>query len=314
MPLVQGKSKKSFSENVKREMDAGKPQPQALAIAYSVKRKNMRKKKALGGEITANDERRANADNAKDNRDLKMMASGGSVEIDFESEKRANADDAHTPEELEMLRRKRMASGGAIEIDFVSEKRANANNADDEEEMNMVKGKRMQREQEITANDERSANADNASDDRDLDMYADGGMINADSEDEDEMRMIRGKSMRHSDDLSAKSERRPSTQSDDDDGRDMDMLDDHYDSIADSIIAKRKRFAEGGQVDLEANSREDKNNEDDYSYEALLKEQYDDGQLSPQPRDSNLHGHELSDEDAHDMVEAIRRKLRAKRG
>lgn len=38
MPLVKGnaaRSKKGFSENVKREMDAGKPQKQAVAIAYS---------------------------------------------------------------------------------------------------------------------------------------------------------------------------------------------------------------------------------------------------------------------------------------
>lgn len=38
MPLVKGKaakSRKGFSENVKREMEAGKPQKQAVAIAYS---------------------------------------------------------------------------------------------------------------------------------------------------------------------------------------------------------------------------------------------------------------------------------------
>jgi len=38
MPLVKGakaKTKKGFSENIKREMDAGKPQKQAIAIAYS---------------------------------------------------------------------------------------------------------------------------------------------------------------------------------------------------------------------------------------------------------------------------------------
>lgn len=42
MPLVKGKkakSKKGFSENVKREMEAGKPQKQAVAIAYSQARK-----------------------------------------------------------------------------------------------------------------------------------------------------------------------------------------------------------------------------------------------------------------------------------
>lgn len=38
MPLVKGKAaktKKGFSTNVKREMEAGKPQKQAVAIAYS---------------------------------------------------------------------------------------------------------------------------------------------------------------------------------------------------------------------------------------------------------------------------------------
>ena len=35
MPLQKGKSKKAFSSNVKTEMAAGKPQKQAVAIAYS---------------------------------------------------------------------------------------------------------------------------------------------------------------------------------------------------------------------------------------------------------------------------------------
>lgn len=38
MPLVNGKeakTQKGFGENVKREMEAGKPQRQAVAIAYS---------------------------------------------------------------------------------------------------------------------------------------------------------------------------------------------------------------------------------------------------------------------------------------
>ena len=39
MPLNKSGSKKAFSENVEKEMHAGKPQRQALAIAYSVKRK-----------------------------------------------------------------------------------------------------------------------------------------------------------------------------------------------------------------------------------------------------------------------------------
>lgn len=38
MPLIKGskaKTKKGFGENIKREMKAGKPQKQAVAIAYS---------------------------------------------------------------------------------------------------------------------------------------------------------------------------------------------------------------------------------------------------------------------------------------
>ena len=42
MPLVKGSSKKSISQNIKREMGAGKPQKQAVAIALSVARRTKR--------------------------------------------------------------------------------------------------------------------------------------------------------------------------------------------------------------------------------------------------------------------------------
>lgn len=45
MPLRKSASKKAFSANVKAEIAAGKPQKQAVAIAYSVKRQAARKKK-----------------------------------------------------------------------------------------------------------------------------------------------------------------------------------------------------------------------------------------------------------------------------
>ena len=41
MPLIKGKKAKTragFSENIRREMEAGKPQKQAVAIAFNVKR------------------------------------------------------------------------------------------------------------------------------------------------------------------------------------------------------------------------------------------------------------------------------------
>ncbi len=39
MPLVKNKSKQAFQTNIKREIATGKPPRQAVAIAYSVKRK-----------------------------------------------------------------------------------------------------------------------------------------------------------------------------------------------------------------------------------------------------------------------------------
>lgn len=51
MPLVKGKaarSRKGFSENVRREMHEGKPQKQAVAIAYSEARRG--KKTAKKGK------------------------------------------------------------------------------------------------------------------------------------------------------------------------------------------------------------------------------------------------------------------------
>lgn len=45
MPLKKSTSKKAFSDNVKAEMAANKPQKQAVAIAYSVKREAAKKKK-----------------------------------------------------------------------------------------------------------------------------------------------------------------------------------------------------------------------------------------------------------------------------
>jgi hypothetical protein len=45
MPLKSGSSRKAVSSNIKTEMNAGKPQKQAVAIALNVARKSKSKKR-----------------------------------------------------------------------------------------------------------------------------------------------------------------------------------------------------------------------------------------------------------------------------
>lgn len=47
MPLIEGKSKKSLQKNIKTEIASGKEPKQAVAIAYAVKRRNMKS----GGQV-----------------------------------------------------------------------------------------------------------------------------------------------------------------------------------------------------------------------------------------------------------------------
>lgn len=49
MPLIHGKSKQAISQNIKTEMEAGKPRKQSIAIALDIAR---RAKKAAGGKAT----------------------------------------------------------------------------------------------------------------------------------------------------------------------------------------------------------------------------------------------------------------------
>ena len=45
MPLKKSTSAKAFTSNIKAEIKAGKPQKQAVAIAYAVKREASKSKK-----------------------------------------------------------------------------------------------------------------------------------------------------------------------------------------------------------------------------------------------------------------------------
>lgn len=45
MPLKKGRSNKTISQNIRREMHRGRPQKQAIAIAYRVAGRSRRKKR-----------------------------------------------------------------------------------------------------------------------------------------------------------------------------------------------------------------------------------------------------------------------------
>jgi hypothetical protein len=192
MPLIQGKSKKAFSKNVEKEMDAGKPQPQSLAIAYNVKRKNEMKKK---------------------------MAQGGAIAPEAKEERMESINTAVTPEEMAMIHahRERMAAGGAVGVGFEKEMKADI---------------------------------------------------------------------------------------------------DHPSSIAEAIMAKRKKMAEGGEVDLEDNAEEGRNEEDQLSYEALKKENYsEESALEDLDYDTDKSMGDASEDDEEnkdDMVSALRKKIKYK--
>lgn len=117
-------------------------------------------------------------------------------------------------------------------------------------------------------------------------MMAEGGMVPADDAETE-------KSM---DDMKRKKDMSFS----DDEGMSMDAL-------------KKENYAEGGMVDLDANDEESPNQYDKMNRKAADAHQYDDSQISPQPMDSNEHGHMIEDEMDRSIVAAIRRKMSGKK-
>lgn len=92
---------------------------------------------------------------------------------------------------------------------------------------------------------------------------------------------------------------------------DIDADEDGHASIAEAILSKKK-FAHGGEISTD--EEEGPGTDQSYNIKAKKYFQEEGNTISPQPMDSNEHGHEISDEDAHDMVDMIRKKLKASRG
>lgn len=87
MPLVKGKSEKSFVKNMKTEMEHGKPKNQSLAIAYAMKRKAQKKKMAQGGEVNEDAPNLPDAQSFQSGmRKATHYASGGQIKDNYQPE------------------------------------------------------------------------------------------------------------------------------------------------------------------------------------------------------------------------------------
>ncbi len=228
-------------------MESGKPKKQALAIAYSVKRRS--KKMAKGGQVTAKDEKRPMPDDTS-NSDPHVSAKGQRGPSMVKNDSR------------EQIGPSKSKPSSSIEVDARKEKMSGIDDARTSEEMRMMR----------PSSDPMHINSDHDEDIADA-RLAHGGEI-----------------------------------------------EDHYESIADAILAKKRKakmMAEGGQVDLSRNADEDLNFEDQQSFKAGRKENYSESEGLEQldsPMDSNEHSPEHEEMDIHDkdIVESIRRKKRAK--
>lgn len=325
MPLIKSSSKKAFDHNIKAEMHAGKPQKQALAIAYDMKRKN-RKKMAKGGSISASNEKRPMPNDLYDDSHMAHQNSGN----------KAPHNDSWTDQPT--VKQAQMNSGRRVlpikHPKMVASDVLSSRLYSYEDELQRSAKPGNPSEQPPKADDEMGADRQGP-DSKDLHMkrMAKGGEIN----DVISMHEAEEDNLEHPAHLEDDND--TTKPSDDEIMADhIEMLaeggmaeeeEEHHDSMAASIMAKRSRhpsqmsdsdidemmhlYASGGEVDLSLSHDEEPNNEDQMSFEALKKENYNDSDLDvEQLMDSNEHSDEIS-HDRHDMIDSIRRKMKSKR-
>jgi len=116
MPLIKGKSKKSFEKNIATEVESGKPLKQSLAIAYDIQRK-AKAKKAKGG-MAENPAENASTPAFREYAENKM-AEGGHVCSKCGHQDMEESDLESGSPAQKILGRKKFAKGGAVEDDMV---------------------------------------------------------------------------------------------------------------------------------------------------------------------------------------------------
>lgn len=298
MPLVPGKSKKAFSKNVEIEMNSGKPQKQALAIAYSVKRK-------------------------------KKMAEGGKVDESAKSEHRPMPEeqDKDSQDVAQNRHKKQLVNSDWDQNPGIKRPKTQPIKHPSMAQSPVFKVKLRDQEDHL----EDSASVNNGPQHK---KYAEGGEIN----EEVSMHDAEEDGVQHPAHLEEDNDEMAPPEDEFMAGHFADggeVEEERHNSIAAAIMARRDRMhdeidsgahdldhavkmAEGGEVDLSQNADEEPNHEDQMSFEALKKENYNESEgldKLDQPRDSNLKGdsREEDEENKHDMVSSIRSKMNAKR-
>lgn len=155
-------------------MKAGKPQPNSLAIAYSVKRQ-AKKKMAQGGEIKA-----ASSMPDEDSKDPREMGMLKSAPVKGKQELHTN-DESMSSNSIDQAKRKRemimLAEGGEVDARSESMSSNSVDDASDQRNKDMLMGMKMRHAQELRAASGMPDAGD--SDGTEMAMLAEGGMVDA---------------------------------------------------------------------------------------------------------------------------------------
>lgn len=296
---MSGRSKKSIEKSIESEMHEGKPQ--ALSIAYGIKRKN-KKKMAKGGMVDESAKTEQRPMPKEQDKDAAMVSRNSSKKpmADSKWTDQPTVKQAQKPSR-QPLKHPKMVPTNAFSVKL--------------------------RDQE-----------DDLMDSAAPAKYADGGMIGKQAEhraelDKESADWAQDLAHHEVDKMAPKEDmHKDAKYADGGEVEDEEMAIDHAASIASAIMSKRRQsrqdsgsededqaemYADGGEVDLSINADEEPNHEDQYSFEALKKENYSESEGLEQmssPMDSNEHGdsREMDSENDHDgrLVSAIRRKMK----
>lgn len=355
MPLMKSKSKKAFEHNIEAEMHAGKPQDQALAIAYSVKK---RAKKASGGTVesgspTMNYAEGGDISASNEKRPMPENRYNDSSEASRNSGNKPASQDSWTdrPTERQAVANNSRRTMPIKHPKMVPSSVINARLRDQEDDLQSSAAPGSPDQQPARSMDEEDANKhgsdpDMAKPHTTAKAYAEGGSINGEvsfhdaEEDRDpNMSPIRESYMSPPEDEFMAGHFAEGG------GIELEMMDqpeeeehiDHDASVASAIMAKRRKFARGGEImeeadpirshgsmdthesadqaDLSRNADEDANEEDQASWMALRKENYSESaglDALDSPMDSAQKGHAEEDDHDRSIVGAIRRKMKSK--